>query len=630
MSGVAEGADDGAWDGGHEDEGAVSGVGAPPAGVARRIPRLLHQTWKESVVPPALQRYVDSWPALNPGWEVMFWNDSTGFDFIRRRYPEFYKKTFPKFHSGVERADILRYLLLHHYGGVYADLDVECLRPWQPLLAKHDTAFGVALGAEPLRHAKSQGGRNLLVCNAVMLSAPGHPFWLAVIEALERVAAGGMADLTPVDSTGPVFLTRLYEEHPRHFADVVIYQPNLFYPIVDDDQKYRRLDPAKERYRETYAVHRWHHLWLDTEGVSVGLREPGAVANGADRHFQAEVARFGLAAAGAARPLGAAAGRPELPFAQLVAAGGLGSLPPGALAASTFAGRAAGGGAEAELRVNVAVVGNREPAGLRATKAALEAPGAAEAGSPGLAVWLALLPAFSLTDGQPDGPLPAGVASGVQTLHASKSGTLSAAVEYRELMVPGPDAAPEPSTPPLVFLSVRHEDGGDPLWRDTFAASVRSVWSETRAGFKAVLARLDHLGNTGWGQALRLQWLVLPAAAGGWCTDGLACGTVVVGPSTSTPESRGVVRVSVVFAPPGFPVGARVRVQLQPRCQSAAGRHFDDVHVATVTSVGPGGFNATLARVDRLGHGWGQALELQYLAYLVEGTVPDEIWQPRG
>lgn len=36
--------------------------------------------------------------------------------------------------SGIERADVFRYLALHHYGGVYADMDTSCFKPIGPLL----------------------------------------------------------------------------------------------------------------------------------------------------------------------------------------------------------------------------------------------------------------------------------------------------------------------------------------------------------------------------------------------------------------------------------------------------------------------------------------------------------------
>ena len=61
------------------------------------------------------------------------WNDTEGMALIRNHYPWFYKH-IGAFKTGVEKADIMRYFILYHHGGVYADLDMECLRPWEPLL----------------------------------------------------------------------------------------------------------------------------------------------------------------------------------------------------------------------------------------------------------------------------------------------------------------------------------------------------------------------------------------------------------------------------------------------------------------------------------------------------------------
>jgi hypothetical protein len=126
---------------------------------------------------------------------------------IETHYPWFYKH-MGAFRTGVEKADIIRYFILYHYGGIYADLDMEAVRvqacsscaavncfahilvdygqvrPIEPLLAKHDAHFGVALASEPFDHAQNQGGRNMLVCNAMMVSQPKHPFWEAVFKAL--------------------------------------------------------------------------------------------------------------------------------------------------------------------------------------------------------------------------------------------------------------------------------------------------------------------------------------------------------------------------------------------------------------------------------------------------------------
>jgi hypothetical protein len=78
----------------------------------------------------------------------------------------------------------------------------------------------------------------MLVCKAMMVSQPKHPFWEAVFRALlEQVprlkaARAGGEDLSPVDTTGPVLLTKIFEKHPDAFMDVMVYPSNVFYPCV--------------------------------------------------------------------------------------------------------------------------------------------------------------------------------------------------------------------------------------------------------------------------------------------------------------------------------------------------------------------------------------------------------------
>lgn len=108
----------------------------------------------------------------------------------------------------------------------------------------------------------------MLVCNAMMVSQPRHPFWEAVFRALleqvPRLKAARAAgeDLSPVDTTGPVLLTKIFEKHPDAFMDVMVYPSNVFYPYKDDESKYKPIDPNRERFASTYAAHRWHHLWF--------------------------------------------------------------------------------------------------------------------------------------------------------------------------------------------------------------------------------------------------------------------------------------------------------------------------------------------------------------------------------
>ncbi len=88
------------------------------------IPRLFHQIWiGPDPLPLEFEAYRASWRAHHPEWEFRLWEEDnlpgdlrTAAVYERERRP-------------VERADILRLELLWKYGGVYVDIDMECLRP---------------------------------------------------------------------------------------------------------------------------------------------------------------------------------------------------------------------------------------------------------------------------------------------------------------------------------------------------------------------------------------------------------------------------------------------------------------------------------------------------------------------
>jgi len=116
-----------------------------------------------------------SWTEKNPGWDYRFWNDQGSRQFVNRWYPQ-YSRTFRRL-IPIQRADFLRYLLLHHHGGLYADLDTTCLRPIGELLRPEDEFVccveGVVPDEETRRRVKF--ARLLQLSSGTFLSAPGHP-----------------------------------------------------------------------------------------------------------------------------------------------------------------------------------------------------------------------------------------------------------------------------------------------------------------------------------------------------------------------------------------------------------------------------------------------------------------------
>jgi mannosyltransferase OCH1-like enzyme len=111
------------------------------------IPHILHQTWKTARVPEPFDKFQASWQALHPGFQYRLWTDADNAQFVRDHYPA-WVALYRSFEREIFRADMARCLYLHHFGGVYVDLDIEPLRPLTSLLAKHSCVLGTEPGMQ--------------------------------------------------------------------------------------------------------------------------------------------------------------------------------------------------------------------------------------------------------------------------------------------------------------------------------------------------------------------------------------------------------------------------------------------------------------------------------------------------
>eukprot|EP00434_Breviolum_minutum_P039918 symbB.v1.2.035460.t1/scaffold4779.1/size34930/1 len=176
------------------------------SGKSWTIPQILHQTWKTDQIPKKYREEMSSWRRLHPHWHFEFWDDARSADLMWDVFPQ-HAPAFEEM-SGIKRADISRIVALYAYGGVYADIDVEATKCFDPLLrAAHNARMAVLLGEENIVHTvlleKRLSGR--LVSNAVMASAPQHPFWLEVLREIFQRSCGS----DPVLCTGPRLIDRM-------------------------------------------------------------------------------------------------------------------------------------------------------------------------------------------------------------------------------------------------------------------------------------------------------------------------------------------------------------------------------------------------------------------------------------
>lgn len=170
----------------------------PPVGDegAAAIPPYIFQTWKSKVeFPPLYGCWMSTFVAKNPGFRHIVWDDRDNRDFIEQLHPWFLPiyDTYPR---EIYRADAVRYFFLYTFGGIYADMDAECLKPLDELRYRGDVLLGRMGNDLDFQHS---------IPNATMASKPREEFWLLVIWTM-LVSAQQMPLREPDYATGPVIL----------------------------------------------------------------------------------------------------------------------------------------------------------------------------------------------------------------------------------------------------------------------------------------------------------------------------------------------------------------------------------------------------------------------------------------
>ena len=138
------------------------------------IVQIIHQTYitaNTSTWPEAWRDTPAAWKKHHPDWKYIFWTDQTARAFIEKEYPWFLNH-FDGYPFPIQRADAIRYFALYHYGGVYADLDLQPKSPLGGYLVDTDIAlFETPNGGLTNMIIASRKGSLFMKCVAAKLSS---------------------------------------------------------------------------------------------------------------------------------------------------------------------------------------------------------------------------------------------------------------------------------------------------------------------------------------------------------------------------------------------------------------------------------------------------------------------------
>ena len=224
------------------------------------IPAVIHQTWKTLKIPQWAQKWHRSWKKYNPTYIHVLWSDKDNFSFIKTYYPQFLS-LYKQFPVKIQKVDFVRYLLLYHYGGIYADLDFECFKPLDVFL--------------PYSLVLSKSSNMNYITNSIMMSEPRHPFWIVLCNEIAQAEPRKWYEtegMYVLRSTGPVMINRIAKKvfHKPYASAVKILQPNYFFPFsMWKKNKYQ--DLAKHDFPKAFGCHHHQCTWSTEQSKIIPL-----------------------------------------------------------------------------------------------------------------------------------------------------------------------------------------------------------------------------------------------------------------------------------------------------------------------------------------------------------------------
>ena len=152
---------------------------------ASRVPKVIVQTFRSRRVPPSMAAAISTWITLNPEYAYRCFDDSDLLEVVENADCSALAcsrsdllRAIRRLKPGAGKADLFRYLLIYQQGGVYMDIDTQCLAPLHTYVhPEDDVVSGVGL-----RGDFHQWG---------LIYSPRHPFMRVALEtAVSNVLRG--------------------------------------------------------------------------------------------------------------------------------------------------------------------------------------------------------------------------------------------------------------------------------------------------------------------------------------------------------------------------------------------------------------------------------------------------------
>lgn len=263
------------------------------------FPRTLWQMWLTKPDGPDLattkmenNHMITTWTETNPQWSHTLVDEAYANEIIAEHYNAYpqIRQAFDKMEIPVMKVDLLRFLILHVHGGLYNDLDVECMRPieeWKLESLPDEVELVVGLEYDNFDKVDRPGWPNdIQIVNWTILARSGCKILLDValtltanlLRAMEGYEKAGqpfaLDDDGILDITGPrgyskALLKILSEEQGfqvGHAQLSMLDAPRVigkvcFLPVTAFACEQPHSNSGRWHDPKVLVMHHYHHSW---------------------------------------------------------------------------------------------------------------------------------------------------------------------------------------------------------------------------------------------------------------------------------------------------------------------------------------------------------------------------------
>ena len=209
------------------------------------IPKKIHQIWLGGKdIPKRCLKWMESWQKFNNDWDYKLWDEESIKELNIKDFDVYSQKLNPGY-----RSDIIRYIVLKKYGGLYVDTDFECVKKIPDKFLYYKFVAGMMFSNNPI------------IGNAILMSSPNYMLLEKVLNYIKSIKYKNDINYI-IKNSGPETITREYFALAEEIKKSSLILPsNYFYPFPNFmlNKKIDRYDEVEDI---SVGIHHWEMTWM--------------------------------------------------------------------------------------------------------------------------------------------------------------------------------------------------------------------------------------------------------------------------------------------------------------------------------------------------------------------------------